>query len=260
MNMMTLVKKTATRITCIFILSLFVLLSTSCESDNSIDPSADSTAENASESDSLDNGNIEKFVLSPDNDYSVMHSRDEREFSVLAYPKGITEDDFTIESVWNEYVNITNINLSNTEDATNISFNVSIDSSLLSHSSDATERITLKATKGNAESEAIRFPLIGVEISDAEPLTLTVNEPQIASFKVIPASFPLEELKIGMNAYVGNLKAEIINSEIDEKNNCQYVHVKITANGRHNGMSTGYVNLNDMYQLRGGTCDLTIIE
>lgn len=203
---------------------------------------------------------IERFVLSPNNDCSTMHSRDEREFSVIAYPKGITKNDFIINTNWEEYINISDIKLEDKEDTTIISFKVTIDPSLLSHSSTAMAMITLESTNDKVKSDDIYFSLVGVEIFDAEPLTLNPEEPQVATFKVIPASLPLEELQIGINNAVDNLDAKIIDSEIDEEHNCQYVHVKITTSGRYNGMSKGYVNLNDIYQYRGGTCNLTINE
>ena len=224
----------------IVLLALIVLLNASCGSKDSGEIT------------------IEKFELSTSNDYSTMHSRDERVFSVLAYPQGITEDDFEIETNWEEYISISDIKLENLDDSTEISFTVSIDPSLLKKSSDALADICLKATNGKAESDSISFSLLGAEIFDAEALTLEAGEPQMATFKVIPASLPLDELQIGMNAYVDNIDAKIIDTEVDQDNNCQYVHVEITAYGRYNNLAKSTVHLNDIYQFRGGKCPLTI--
>lgn len=291
------VKKASSILICIVLMVLFVLISTSCGKENPSNDPVESQTESRSESSKEPVESkpesvatkpatpkpatpkpatpkpatpkpatpkpvkgVEKFVSSPNNDTSTMYSRDERVFSFLAYPSGRTEDDFTIDYNWPEYLSVSDINLVDKDDATEITFKITLDPSILEKSSDTLSMITLESSDGRVSSEELCFKMQGTEISDAEPLTLKINEPQIATFKVVPASLPLEELQIGMNAYVSNLKAEIIDSEIDEENNCQYVHVEILANGKHNGMSSGSVNLNDIYQYRGGTCDLTIVE
>jgi hypothetical protein len=224
-------------------------------SDNTVD-----TATDTAKTEKTVDYKVESFELAPNNDYSIMYSRDERFFTVYAYPAGISASDFKIECNWEDYIKISDVKATDKTDKSEISFKVSIDPSILKHSSDATAMITLTSNKSNVESEEIFFPMQGVEISDAEDLTIKIGDTQTATFKVIPASLPLDELKIGMNAYVGNIEAEIVDSEQDFANNCQYVHVDILVTGKHNGLSTGYVNLNDMYQLRGGTCDFLIVE
>lgn len=204
-------------------------------------------------------GNIEKFVLPITNDYFKMYAREERYFTVWAYPNGINMNDFTVNCK-SKYISCEDIQLSDKADFTEISFKVVVRPSLLEKSSSQRAIVSVESTTGDVSLDGFEIPLATISISDAEPLTLKINEPQIATFKVVPAALHLEDLKIGMNAYISNIKAEIIDSEIDKLHNCQYVHVRITANGKHNGLSSSSINLNDKYQMKGGTCKLTIVD
>ena len=204
-------------------------------------------------------GHIEKFVLPVNNNYSKMYAREERFFTVWAYPNGIKMNDFTVNCK-GKYINCEDIQLSDKADYTEISFKVVVKPSLLEKSTRQGATVSVESTTGDVSLDGFKILLETISISDAEPLTLKINEPQIATFKVVPAALHLEDLKIGMNAYISNLKAEIIDSEIDEIHNCQYVHVRITANGKHNGLSSSSFNLNDKYQIKGGTCKLTIVD
>lgn len=211
-------------------------------------------------SEKKDEYSVERFELAQGNDYSTMHSRDERVFSIYAYPAGITVDDFKIVRNWEEYINISDVNVKDKGDKSEISFKVSMNPSILKKSTAARAMIALIANTESIESEKMLFPIQAVEISDAEDLTIKIGSTQTATFKVVPASLPLEELKIEMNAYVGNIEAKIVDSERDYTNNCQYVHVEILVTGKHNGLSTGYVNLSDIYQLTGGQSSFNIVE
>lgn len=250
MKLIRLLKRTQNILLCVAVMVMFVMIISSCGSEGHQTNSDEKDAKKG----------IEKIVASADNDNTKMYSRDERIFSFLAYPNGISEDDFIIDHNWDEYASISDVKLEERDDSTKISFKLTVDPSILQNSSKTMEMISIKSKDGKVSSDEIWIELQGVDISDAEPLTLKINEPQIATFKVIPASLPLDELKIGMNAYIGNLKAEIVDSDIDEDNNCQYVHVETSVDGKHNGLSSTSFSLTDIHQLKGGRCDITIVE
>ena len=186
------------------------------------------------------------IVLVPDDVYNLV-------FNVM--PKGVTETDLDI-SVNPEKVEILSTNFYDTDECTVMTIEIHILQFYPKYDDHAT--ISFKPHKG--DSSYLIMDIHYAAFEEPEPITMRVGEETEVIFKVRPAYYDIKQFDLHSNPYdVGIYDVEILDTEKDYDNNCQYLRTRIKCDGKWN-FAEHEVMLNDKNQYYGTEIKITVVD